>query len=105
MIDEDFYLEEMNLDCIIANMDRLKNLPVYMTENGCSCNDDRFRIVFINLYLSVLNEAKSMGSDIREYLYWSLLDNFEWGSFKPNSVFATLIKAALKEHQNRALFL
>lgn len=71
MIDEDFYLEEMNLDCIIANMDRLKNLPVYMTENGCSCNDDRFRIVFINLYLSVLNEAKSMGSDIRGYLYWS----------------------------------
>jgi len=83
MIDMDFYLEEMDPECIIANTMRLTDKPIYITENGCSCNDDRFRIVFLSLYLSAVAEAIRMGADIRGYMYWSLIDNYEWTSFKP----------------------
>lgn len=83
MIDMDFYLEEMYPECIIANASRLTDKPIYITENGLSCNDDRFRIVYLSLYLSAVAEAIKMGADIRGNLYWSLIDNFEWGSYKP----------------------
>lgn len=83
MIPMDFYLEEIDPECIIANMSRLTDKPIYITENGCCCNDDRFRIVYISLYLSALKEAIDMGADVRGYMYWSMLDNYEWGSYKP----------------------
>ena len=83
MIDQDFYLEEMYPECITANLSRLTDKPVVITENGCSCRDDRFRIVYIALYLSALQEAIQSGVDVRGYLYWSLLDNYEWGSYTP----------------------
>lgn len=83
MIDGNFYLEEMFPECMIANLGRLQDKPIYITENGCSCDDDRFRIVYIALYLSAIAEAIKLGCDVRGYLYWSLLDNFEWGSFTP----------------------
>jgi beta-glucosidase len=83
MIEEDFYLDEMYPECIGAMLERLKDRPVYITENGCSCDDDRFRIIYISLYLSAINEAIKRGVDVRGYIYWSLMDNFEWGSFLP----------------------
>lgn len=83
MIDMDFYLEEMYPECIIANASRLTDKPIYITENGLSCNDDRFRIVYLTLYLSAVAEAIKMGADIRGNLYWSIMDNYEWSSFKP----------------------
>lgn len=83
MIDRPFYLEEFNPECMVANLSRLTDKPVYISENGCCCDDDRFRIVYIAEYLSALNEAIRLGVDVRGYLYWSLLDNYEWGSFAP----------------------
>ena len=83
MIKADFYLEEMTPECMIANLGRLRDKPIYITENGCSCDDDRFRIVYIALYLSAVAEAISLGCDVRGYLYWAIMDNFEWGSYLP----------------------
>lgn len=83
MIDMDFYLEEFNPECILSNLGRLHDKPIYITENGVSCKDDRFRIVFLAEYLSAMQEAMRFGADVRGYLYWSMLDNYEWGSFKP----------------------
>ncbi len=83
MIPLDFYLEEINPECVIHNLSRLTDKPVYITENGCCCDDDRFRIVFISEYLSAIREAIDLGVDVRGYLYWSMLDNYEWTSFKP----------------------
>ena len=83
MIDKDFYLEEFNPECILANLGRLHDKPIYITENGVACKDDRFRIVFLGEYLSAIRQAMDFGADVRGYLYWSMLDNFEWGSYKP----------------------
>lgn len=83
MIDIPFYLEEMYPEGMLANMTRLTDKPIFISENGCACNDDRFRIVYISLYLSSLYDAICCGADVRGYLYWSLMDNYEWGSYIP----------------------
>jgi beta-glucosidase len=83
MISHDFYLGEMFPESMITLLDRIRDKPVIITENGCSCNDDRFRIVWLALHLCALKEAMDRGVDVRGYLYWSLMDNFEWGSFDP----------------------
>ena len=63
---------------LIANLERLGDYPVYITENGCCCDDDRFRLVYLALHLSALQEAIERGVDVRGYFYWSLMDNYEW---------------------------
>ncbi len=83
MIDQDFYLEEFNPECVLANLGRLHDKPIYISENGIACKDDRFRIVYIAEYLSAIQEAIRQGADVKGYLYWSMLDNYEWGSFTP----------------------
>ncbi|MCI8331316.1 MAG: glycoside hydrolase family 1 protein [Clostridiales bacterium] len=81
---ESFYLEEMHPEGLLSILGRLRDKPIYITENGCSCDDDRFRIVYLSLYLSALADAIRLGADVRGYLQWSLLDNYEWGSFAPH---------------------
>lgn len=61
--------------------------PIYITENGCALpgedvrevalNDTR-RVAFLEGYLGACHEAIQSGVDLRGYMCWSLLDNFEW---------------------------
>lgn len=83
MIPMDFYLNEMFPETLIHQLSRLKDKPVYITENGCSADNDDWRIVFITLYLNALHEAMEAGVDVRGFIYWSLMDNYEWTSFLP----------------------
>lgn len=83
MIDRKFYLNEMYPECALNIFGKLHDKPIIITENGCSCNDDRFRIIYLSLYLSAISEAIKQGADIRGYLYWSIMDNYEWGSYAP----------------------
>lgn len=54
------------------------NKPVYITENGLADKNDKWRKEFIKQHLEWLHKAIEQGVDVRGYLYWSLLDNFEW---------------------------
>jgi beta-glucosidase len=54
------------------------NLPIYITENGLADAGDRKRGEFIKNHLINVHRAIAEGADVRGYLYWSLLDNFEW---------------------------
>lgn len=83
MLPMNFYLDEFYPECVYHNLNRLLDKPVYITENGCSCNDDDFRIVYLAEYLSAMNEAIRSGVDLRGYLYWSFLDNYEWSTYIP----------------------
>lgn len=60
------------------------NKPLYITENGiASTNDDRRTRFFIN-YLKEVYHAVAAKIDVRGYIYWSLIDNFEWAEgFSP----------------------
>lgn len=62
-------------------------LPVLFTENGFSNIDfvmldgkvhDPQRVDYIHQYLLALREAVEEGIPVEGYLYWSILDNFEW---------------------------
>lgn len=83
LVDMDFYLDEFFPEAVIHNLTRLRDKPVIITENGCCADDDKFRIVYISLYLSALYEAMKMGVDVRGYIHWSFMDNYEWTSFLP----------------------
>ncbi len=54
------------------------NLPIYITENGIADAADRKREKFIKEHLKWVHKAISEGANVRGYLYWSLIDNFEW---------------------------
>lgn len=63
---------------------------IYVTENGTSLKgendlskeeilDDEFRAEYFRSYLSALAKAvEEDGVDVRGYMAWSLMDNFEW---------------------------
>jgi beta-glucosidase len=53
-------------------------LPLLVTENGIADGEDRWRPEFIRTSLEALDRARAAGVDVRGYLHWSLLDNFEW---------------------------
>ncbi len=58
--------------------------PIYITENGIADGTDEKREKFIKEHLKWVWQAIHDGVDVRGYMYWSLLDNFEWArGFKP----------------------
>lgn len=54
------------------------NKPLYVTENGIADHRDAQREEFIRDHLLYMHQAISEGADVRGYLHWSLIDNFEW---------------------------
>jgi beta-glucosidase len=54
--------------------------PIYITENGIGTDDDTRRIAFIDQALAGVRDCLDEGIPVHSYLYWSLLDNFEWTS-------------------------
>jgi beta-glucosidase len=54
------------------------NKPVYITENGLADATDEKRTWFIYEMLKNVHKAIEEGVDVKGYLYWSLMDNFEW---------------------------
>ena len=59
-------------------------LPILISENGICTNQDEERAVFIKEHLHELIKAIKAGAPVMGYLYWSLLDNYEWADgFSP----------------------
>lgn len=61
----------------------LPEVPIIVTENGVAVADDELRIAFTRTALLSLRAAMDDGVDVRGYLHWSLLDNWEWGTWAP----------------------
>ncbi len=62
-------------------------IPLMITENGGVFGDtpthdgqvhDVRRMAFLRTHLKAVAEAIEAGADVRGYLHWSLMDNFEW---------------------------
>lgn len=52
--------------------------PLLVTENGVAVDDDRRRVEFVARSLAGVRACLHDGIDVRGYLYWTLIDNFEW---------------------------
>ncbi|MBF4163570.1 beta-glucosidase [Nocardioides sp. CBS4Y-1] len=66
-----------------ARIDR----PLLVMENGAACSDeviaegrvaDDDRIIYLRDHLAAVDVARAEGVDVRGYVVWTLLDNFEW---------------------------
>lgn len=54
------------------------NRPIFITENGVADTNGNLRPAFIAEHVYHIWRAVQLGIDVRGYLYWSLMDNFEW---------------------------
>ena len=64
--------------CIRRAAEVVDGTPIIVTENGISTDDDASRIAFVTAALEGVLGCIEEGIDVRGYVYWSLLDNFEW---------------------------
>ncbi|QIK67565.1 beta-glucosidase [Nocardioides sp. HDW12B] len=73
-------------ELLVATHERT-GLPLLVTENGAACVDavaddcrvdDQDRITYLRDHLAALERAREQGADVRGYVCWTLLDNFEW---------------------------
>ena len=62
----------------LLDLKRKYNKPIYITENGIADDTDEKRTRFIKDHLYWVWRAIQDGVNVRGYMYWSLLDNFEW---------------------------
>ena len=65
-------------DLLVRVSREYTKLPLYVTENGMSEDDDSRRVAFYDAHLNAVLEAQRQGADVRGYFAWSLLDNYEW---------------------------
>lgn len=73
--------------CLRWIRERYGNPPTWITENGIALADapdgagrveDPLRIAYLRAHMGEAEKALAEGSDLRGYLVWSLMDNFEW---------------------------
>lgn len=62
---------------VLKDLEKYKK-PIFITENGLADKKDDLRKDFIKNHLFWVWGAIKEGIDVRGYLHWSLMDNFEW---------------------------
>lgn len=62
---------------VLLELKRYKK-PIFIAENGLADADDSRREKFIVDHLTEVHKAIEDGVDVFGFMYWSLLDNFEW---------------------------
>lgn len=66
------------LEHVIRKVARVIDIPIIVTENGIATSNDEERIDFITQAINGVQRCIDDGINVKGYLYWSLLDNFEW---------------------------
>ncbi|MFI7698554.1 GH1 family beta-glucosidase [Nonomuraea sp. NPDC049480] len=74
-------------DLLIGLSRRFPGTPLMITENGGVFGDapthdglvhDNRRVAYLRDHVQAVRAALDAGADVRGYLHWSLMDNFEW---------------------------
>lgn len=76
------------LTSLLVRLQQDYGVPMVITENGAAFDDleledgyvaDTDRVDYLASHISAVAAAVRAGVDVRGYLAWSLMDNFEWG--------------------------
>jgi beta-glucosidase len=74
-------------EILVRVREEYAEIPLYVTENGRAVNDyvdpeggvdDEERVSYLDGHFRAARRAMERGADLRGYMVWSLLDNFEW---------------------------
>jgi len=74
---------------LMAYHRKLPDMPLYVVENGMSTDngqprpDGYTRSDHLRDHVYWIERARADGADVIGYNYWSITDNYEWGSFRP----------------------
>jgi beta-glucosidase len=68
------------LGAMIRLAARKTTKPIFVTESGIATDDDTRRVAWLDACVDQVQRCLSEGINVRSYIYWSLLDNFEWTS-------------------------
>ncbi|MFK0283221.1 glycoside hydrolase family 1 protein [Streptomyces sp. NPDC090499] len=79
------------------------HVPVLVTENGIATADDTRRIAYTSEALRHLFSAVDDGVDVRGYLHWSALDNYEWGHWEPTFGLVAVDRKTFERHPKPSL--
>ena len=80
-------------EMLVRIKDEYADVPIYVTENGRAVDDyidpeggvdDEERISYLESHFRAAHEAIERGVDLRGYMVWSFLDNFEWAEGTPS---------------------
>lgn len=55
-------------------------IPLIVTENGVATDDDDERLEYLQGATAAVAAALLEGVDVRGYLHWTFIDNYEWAS-------------------------
>lgn len=91
-LDTPFFTEEICPDIMLQMLMRFRDRPILITENGIACKHDSLRIIYISAMLQALKQGMDLGADVIGYIHWSLMDNWEWGTYHPTFGLATVDK-------------
>ena len=75
-MDYEYYPE--GLAHVLRRVARNFHGELIVTENGIATADDSRRVAFIDAATRGVADCIAEGLPVKGYLYWSLLDNFEW---------------------------
>lgn len=66
------------LEKILIELNKRYKLPLIVTENGIADAVDRYRPMYLLTHIYSITRAVSQGVDVKGYLHWALVDNYEW---------------------------
>ena len=81
-------VEPDGLEELLVDTHARTGLPLVVTENGAAYPDtdrradgevdDQDRIGYLRDHIAAVERARGRGADVRGYVLWTLMDNFEW---------------------------
>jgi beta-glucosidase len=92
-----------SLGIAIRHAWEITGLPILVTENGIATADDERRIAYTAEALRHLAKAVQDGIDVRGYLHWSALDNYEWGHWEPTFGLIAVDREDFRRHPKPSL--
>jgi beta-glucosidase len=80
--DLDWDMQPAHVHYVLERLYKKYRVPIIVTENGLADAKDRYRRWWIEQTILGIQKAMRNGVDLRGYLHWSLIDNFEWAHGK-----------------------